>query len=119
MPYKNIEDKRKARMRSYYKNREKELGKVKEYEKEYKKTYQFKKTRIIANWKNNGLIETDDYTYSELYEAYYYTTECEVCHKEFINTRDRNMDHCHKTGLFRDIVCCRCNVIRRYEDTKK
>jgi len=38
MPYKNIEDKRKARMRSYYNNREKELNERKEYEKEYRHT---------------------------------------------------------------------------------
>ena len=116
MPYKNIEDKRAWRMRSYYKNKEKELERGKEYVKHYKNTYQYKKTRIISNWKHNGLIETDDYTYDELYEAYYYIIDCEACGKQFKNTKDRHMDHCHKTGIFRDVVCCRCNVLRRYAD---
>ena len=46
--------------------------------------------------------------------------KCSHCDKEFKNSRDRNLDHDHETGLFRAIVCHRCNVrdfyIRRLKD---
>ena len=116
MPYKNIEDKRASRMRSYYKHREKELAYEKERIKTYRLTPQYHKTHTISNWKFCGLIETEDYSYDDLYEAYMAQGECESCGKVFIDTKNKHMDHDHKTGLFRDVVCCRCNVLRRYED---
>lgn len=117
MPYKNIEDRRAARMRSYYNNSENEIKKQKEYvNTKYKFTKEYYKTHSISNWKQSGLIETEQYTYDELFEAYYYQGYCESCGKEFKTTRDKCMDHSHKTGIFRDVVCSKCNALRRYED---
>ena len=36
--------------------------------------------------------------------------KCEICDKDFPNTLDRCMEHCHETGEFRNIVCRRCNA---------
>ena len=69
------------------------------------------KTSTIYNWKRNGLIYHD---FDNLYETYIKTMECTHCKKEFKNTKDRHLDHCHETGLFRKIVCQGCNVMDTY-----
>jgi hypothetical protein len=60
-------------------------------------------------------IETEQYTYDELYEAYLYCGYCENCDVKL--TKDRYntpttkcMDHDHKTGIFRNILCNSCNI---------
>jgi len=65
----------------------------------------------IYNWKNRGLIYDN---YDELYEVYINTTECQRCKKEFTEKNKRCLDHDHTTGLFRKIVCHRCNVHDSY-----
>ena len=75
-------------------------------DKKYRQTPAGKKARIIAHWKKNGLIHDN---YDELYTRYLSATNCEVCRKEFIDSFDRCMDHCHETGLFRQFLCRSCN----------
>jgi len=82
----------------------------KEYFKERAKTPEGKKKITINWWRSRGVIETDYYTFDELYEAYDYCGHCELCGKEFPNTFDRCLDHDHKTGIFRNIVCRGCNT---------
>ena len=60
----------------------------------------------IYNWKKSGLICDD---YNALYETYIETMECQHCQTEFTKNNCRCMDHDHTTGLFRKIVCNRCN----------
>ena len=69
------------------------------------------KYQTIRNWKLSGLIYADC---NELYEIYIKTMKCQHCNKEFKNSQDRCMDHDHNTGLFRKIVCRRCNVLDSY-----
>ena len=64
------------------------------------------KNTMIYNWKKSGLICDD---YNALYETYIGTTECEHCQIEFTKNNWRCLDHEHTTGLFRKIVCHRCN----------
>jgi hypothetical protein len=73
---------------SYYKN-----------PKEYKRC-------MIKGWKQKGVVYAD---FDELYAVYINTLTCSHCSKEFKNSRDRHLDHCHETGLFRKIVCSGCN----------
>ena len=65
----------------------------------------------IYNWKKSGLIYDD---YDELYEVYIKTMNCGHCNKAFKNSSDRCLDHNHETGLFRKIVCHKCNVWDSY-----
>lgn len=44
---------------------------------------------------------------------------CLICEKEFGSTvlSRPNVDHCHKTGIIRGIICGRCNIgIAHFED---
>ena len=69
------------------------------------------KYKTIHNWKSRGLIHDD---IDMLYKEYINTFNCNHCHKEFTNTKDRCLDHCHITGKFRKIVCNACNVNDNY-----
>lgn len=69
------------------------------------------KYQTIYAWKKSGVI--CDY-FNMLYEEYIKTTNCNHCGKEFKNSRDRQLDHDHETGLFRKIVCQSCNVCDSY-----
>ncbi len=127
MPHKDPE-KRKEYHKKY---REKNKGKLKEHKKEYaqsergkkvqqKSTQKYnqtpagKKSTTLAHWKNSGLIDDN---MDEIYDKKYLpATHCEVCRKEFENSYDRCMDHDHETGLFRQILCRRCNVFDRWKN---
>ena len=69
------------------------------------------KSQTIYDWKRYGLIYDD---YDELYEVYIKTMNCGHCNKEFTKSNHRCMDHDHKTGKFRNIVCKSCNVCDSY-----
>jgi len=69
------------------------------------------KYQMIYNWKRYGLICDD---YNALYETYIETTECGHCKIEFTENNKRCLDHDHETGLFRKIVCNRCNAMDSY-----
>tara|TARA_R110000765_G_scaffold264932_1_gene364379 strand:+ start:63 stop:467 length:405 start_codon:yes stop_codon:yes gene_type:complete len=69
------------------------------------------KYKTIYEWKNSG-VKYDDFEL--LYLTYINTMECQHCNKEFINTRNRHLDHCHETGKFRKIVCQQCNANDNY-----
>ena len=69
------------------------------------------KSTMIYNWKKSGLIYDD---YDELYEVYINTMECQHCQIKFTKNNKRCLDHDHTTGLFRKIICNRCNVCDSY-----
>jgi hypothetical protein len=67
----------------------------------------------IYNWKRYGLIDSDNDNYEKLYDKYIHTEFCELCNVKLTSgnekTTKRCMDHDHKTGLFRNITCMKCN----------
>ena len=65
------------------------------------------KTDTKSSWRRKGLITNN---FDEIYNKYIYATHCELCNKQFPNTKDRQMDHNHETGEFRNIVCQICNL---------
>ena len=69
------------------------------------------KSHMIYHWKKKGVIYDN---YDELYEVYIKTMECQHCQTEFTKNNCRCLDHDHTTGLFRKIVCNRCNVNDSY-----
>ena len=91
----------------YKKNREVKI----EYMKNYYKCPEKKKAHNIAVWKNIGLISED---YDALYEKWYSTDKCELCDTPITSGRGligkKHLDHDHKTGQFRNILCGMCNI---------
>ena len=64
-----------------------------------------RKSDTLYNWKRRGLIADN---IDEIYDRYINATHCEKCNIEFKDKR--YMDHCHKTGKFRNILCNSCNM---------
>ena len=67
---------------------------------------------IIYNWKRRGLICRGDETYKDIYNKVMSVTHCELCNVEFTEEKNklRSMDHSHETGLFRKVLCNKCNL---------
>ena len=105
-------DKRKEYYKKYYQeNKEK----IKEQQKIYSQTENCIKSMRISNWKQNGIYSDD---YDKLYEKYINTTNCEKCdilltYDKVITNTTKCLDHNHQTGLFRYVLCNRCNIIFR------
>jgi len=83
--------------------------KNKEKLKKYNQSDKVKKTMRISKWKNRGVISDD---YNKLYEYYLSVKNCEKCKIELDKDykTQKCLDHCHDTGLFRNILCRVCNV---------
>jgi hypothetical protein len=134
------EEEQKARKREYYeknkdkileerkehyeKNKDKILEQKKEYKlnnkdkikeknKEYFQTEAGKKSSRITKWKKRNVKSED---YDALYEYYLNCKYCENCEVELvegsIGANKKCLDHDHKTGLFRNILCHSCNIRR-------
>ena len=121
MPYKNPEDKKK------YNKQYRETKHYKEYNKTYREKHKERlrlqrlmyyqtpagqKSMIIRNWRRIGIIFPDE---DLLYQIYMETTHCDECKCELnkCNKSKKCMDHDHSTGLFRNILCHSCNIVRR------
>lgn len=95
--------------RYYEKNKEKISQKNKDPERI--------KALTISRWKNNYKVICDDF--NSLYDKYKSSTNCEKCNKEFNNENHNDkkcLDHDHETGLFRNMLCMRCNKDLRFEE---
>ena len=112
--------------RNYEKNKVKRLANNKIYREENKeklakyfvnhnKTPKRIKDTTISKWKRRGLICLD---YDSLYCHYLSETYCDGCCQPFGIKGDgtgtfKCMDHDHKSGLFRNFLCAKCNFKRR------
>ena len=69
-------------------------------------------------WKKWGIIIPD---FETLWEEYLNTTNCKDCdvYLEGLGINCKCLDHDHKTGLVRDIVCRNCNNKRSIVDNKE
>ena len=80
---------------------------AKKKQEKYRSSDKYIKTRTIYKWKTRGLV--DDY--DKVYQIYEYTLFCDECRCDLDQCTKsvKSMDHDHKTGLFRNILCRMCN----------
>jgi hypothetical protein len=116
-------ERKRERDRQYYqKNKEKIINRVKEYKveynqknkeaislqkKEYHSTPKGIKVQTLSSWRRRGIISND---FDTLYDLYINTDKCMYCEKVFADSYERCLDHDHKTGLYRAVLCRSCNV---------
>ena len=74
--------------------------------------YKNHKAQTKYNWKKIGLKEETE-KIEDIYQYYIICSNCELCGEAFTSLRNRHMDHDHKTGKFRNIVCTKCNHNRK------
>jgi len=79
------------------------------------KLYKHHKSNTKYRWESRGMIFTPE-EFEEIYNKYIYATNCELCDVLFPKSINRQLDHCHKTGKIRNIVCQKCN--QRKQDNK-
>ena len=93
-----------------------QLKEITRKNKIYRQTGAGKKLSRISSWKHRG-VKCDDW--DSLHEKYINSTVCECCHEPYPNGKinQKHLDHCHKTGKFRNILCRRCNHLRGHIDT--
>ena len=81
--------------------------------KEYHQSPKGIKLARISRWKRIG-VKCDDWEVT--YERYINTKVCDVCQVELVGgiygANKKCLDHCHKTGNFRNVLCNDCNIRR-------
>ena len=123
----NPEHRRQLDMERYYTNHEQMLEKAKVYReteqrKQYMKEFRASETGMksmrITHWRQSG-VKHDNF--DELYDIWKAATNCADCDVNLIEgnigSNHKCLDHDHTTGLFRDIVCHKCNVHRGIADS--
>ena len=112
--YEKNKEKIDQRIKKRYENNK---DKIKEQQKEYLQTDTGKKLRRINKWEKRGVKSED---YSSLYEYYLNCKYCENCDVELVEgnvgANKKVLDHSHKTGLFRNVLCHSCNNKRKEDN---
>ena len=123
----NPDVRRKRDMERYNEQHEQMLEKAKayrnteerkQYMKEFRASEEGKRSACTTRWKKSG-VKHDNF--DELYKIYVETKVCADCNVILVEGNKGNnhkcLDHDHTTGLFRDIICHKCNIHRGIADS--
>ena len=103
--------KNKERILEYQKKySDKNKQKVSQYKIKYCQNNKEKRRKSVLkyNWKRRGLDMDTFYYVIAIYDNTKYCDKCNVF-LEGIGKNQKVMDHCHATGIFRNILCKTCN----------
>jgi len=113
-----VREKQREYDRKRYEDPEKKK-KLIEYRKEYLQTLNGKKSTTKSNWKQSGMLFTDE-DFERIYNLYLTQKFCNACDikltrgERYTTPTKACMDHNHETGLFRHIICHSCNTNDRW-----
>lgn len=94
----------------------------KEQANEYYRMWSKKNPNLVMKkkWKSRGVILRENEDWDSIYLFYITCSRCELCNIELTNQRNsgraRCLDHDHKTGFIRNIICQKCNVTIEPQD---
>ena len=71
------------------------------------------KKNMKSTWKYRGIIFQDVYHFEYIYNKYIHATNCELCNVKFPKSQNRQLDHDHVTKETRNIVCNKCNQLKK------
>lgn len=78
-------------------------------EREYQKTEKYLNRRRAMEWKRRGIKDISTQKYSDLLKAQ--NKKCAICGTDKnISGKVLCVDHDHKTGLTRGLLCTKCNL---------
>jgi hypothetical protein len=98
---------------------EQKLINRKESQRKYKQSAKGRKKYRTDKWIERGLKFREGETLDDVYTRYMETDLCEICECEltqgerYLTKTTKVMDHDHRTGYCRGIVCHSCNVSDR------
>lgn len=98
----NPEKRKEAKRREYYKTSELKREKARRY-------YQENRERAKAGSRRRALLRLGTTPENRERVLIEQDGRCAICRKEFQSGADTHTDHDHRTGLFRGLLCTRCN----------
>lgn len=81
----------------YYRERTKNFKVPKEKKHTYNKKFKLKKNYNLSIEEYNFMLVKQNYS-------------CKICNKDFMDKIIPYVDHCHKTGKVRGLLCITCNT---------
>ena len=105
---KNKEKIKAKKKEDYHKNRDRDKAKS----RAYYKTGGGIRLRRLCDWRRRGVIFANREEELAFYQLFINTPNCQLCNVEFDDNykkQQRCLDHCHISGLVRNIVCISCN----------
>tara|TARA_R100000951_G_scaffold436_1_gene2059 strand:- start:1291 stop:1572 length:282 start_codon:yes stop_codon:yes gene_type:complete len=71
-----------------------------------------KKTNTKGNWRHRKVVDENNDNYEKMYKIYLSVKFCERCNcllNDGTHNSRKCLDHEHKTGYFRNVLCHKCN----------